>query len=106
MGQMADWTLVGKLSDIPRSSACIVETADGPVAVFRTADDCVFALLDSCPHRQAPLSLGIILGHIVVCPFHHWSIDLETGCARAPDRGCTPCFAVKIEQDQVWLQKT
>ena len=101
---MADWTLVGKLSEIPRLTARVVETALGPVAVFRTDDDRVFALLDSCPHRQAPLSFGVVRDHIVVCPFHHWSIDLETGAALAPDHGSTPCFAVKIEQDQVWLQ--
>jgi nitrite reductase/ring-hydroxylating ferredoxin subunit len=32
-------------------------------------------------------------------------IDLPTGQAVAPDRGNTACFAVKVEDGLVWLQK-
>ncbi len=102
---MPGWTKVGSLSDIPSLGARVVETADGPVAVFRTADDHVFALHDSCPHKLGPLSEGIVHGHQVTCPLHNWVIDLPTGEAVAPDRGRTACFAVKIEDGLVWLQK-
>jgi len=102
---MPNWIKVGALSDIPSLGARVVETADGPVAVFRTADDCVFALHDSCPHKQGPLSEGTVEGHQVTCSWHNWVIDLETGEAAAPDRGRTACFAVKIEDGVVWLQK-
>ena len=102
---MPNWIKVGALSDIPSLGACVVETADGPVAVFRTADDRVFALSDSCPHKQGPLSEGIVQGHQVTCPLHNWVIELETGEATAPDRGRIACFAVKVEDGLVWLQK-
>ncbi len=102
---MPSWIKVGTLSDIPSLGSRVVETADGPVAVFRTADDRVFALHDSCPHKQGPLSEGIVHGHQVTCPLHNWVIELETGQAVAPDRGSTACFAVKIEEGFVWLQK-
>jgi len=102
---MPNWIKVGQLSDIPSLGSRVVETASGPVAVFRTADDQVFALHDSCPHKQGPLSEGIVHGHQVTCPLHNWVIELETGEAVAPDRGNTACFAVKIEDGLVWLQK-
>jgi len=102
---MPSWIKVGALSDIPALGALVVETADGPVAVFRTADDHVFALHDSCPHKQGPLSEGIVQGRRVTCPLHNWVIELETGQAVAPDRGRTACFAVKVEEGLVWLQK-
>jgi nitrite reductase (NADH) small subunit len=102
---MADWIKVGQLSDIPALGARVVETAGGPVAVFRTADDQLFALHDTCPHKQGPLSEGIVHGIQVTCPLHNWVIDLPTGEAVAPDRGRTACFAVKIEDGLVWLQK-
>ena len=44
-------------------------------------------------------------GHQVTCPLHNWVIDLPTGEAVAPDRGRTACFAVKVEDGLVWLQK-
>ena len=41
----------------------------------------------------------------MTCPLHNWVIELETGEAVAPDRGRTACFAVKVEDGLVWLQK-
>ena len=102
---MSNWIKVGLLSDIPPLGSRVVETAGGPVAVFRAAADHVFALHDSCPHKQGPLSEGIVHGHQVTCPLHNWVIELETGQAVAPDRGSTPCVAVKVEDGLVWLQK-
>ncbi len=52
------------------------------VAIFRTAGDQVFALLDRCPHRGGPLSQGIVFGDSVACPLHNWTIGLADGCAR------------------------
>lgn len=102
---MAAWIKVGQLADIPSLGARVVETAQGPVAVFRAADDHVFALHDSCPHKQGPLSEGIVHGHQVTCPLHNWVIELGTGEAAAPDQGRTACFSVKVEDGMVWLQK-
>ena len=53
---MSSWIRVGLLSDIPPLGSRVVETNDGPVAIFRAADDHLFALHDSCPHKQGPLS--------------------------------------------------
>jgi nitrite reductase (NADH) small subunit len=34
---------------------------------------------------------------------HNWNIQLESGCAVAPDEGCTQKFSVKLEDGQVYL---
>jgi nitrite reductase (NADH) small subunit len=73
------------------------------VALFRTADNKVFALLDRCPHRGGPLSQGIVFGEAVACPLHNWSIGLADGCARAPDEGSTPTFKCLVEAGRVFL---
>ena len=72
-------------------------------AIFRTADDRVFALLDRCPHKGGPLSQGIVFGDGVACPLHNWTIGLDSGCAKAPDEGCTPRFSVKVDDGVVHL---
>lgn len=97
------FTDVGALSDIPRLGARCVKTAMGDIAIFRTADDRLFALSDECPHRQGPLSQGIVHGTSVTCPLHAWVISLETGAVDGPDEGCTKRFAVKLEQGRVLL---
>ncbi len=101
-----EWMHVCAIEDIPRLGARVVERSaaeGGPIAVFRTAEDRVFALLDHCPHKGGPLSQGIVFGVHVACPLHNWTIGLADGEAVAPDRGCTQRFPVKVEHGEVYL---
>lgn len=94
---MTEWIPVCRVSDIPVLGARCVARAQGlDVALFRTAADQVFALLDRCPHKGGPLSQGIVFGTSVACPLHNWTIALEGGQAAAPDEGSTPRFAVQV----------
>jgi nitrite reductase (NADH) small subunit len=103
---MSDWIQVGLLADIPRQGARVLESSRGPIAVFRTVEDEVFAVLDRCPHKGGPLSQGIVHDRKVTCPLHNWVIDLEVGEAVAPDHGCVNRFPVRLEADRVFLQLT
>ena len=100
------WTAVCRVDDIPRRGARRVAREGAvAVAVFRTSDDRVFALLDRCPHKGGPLSQGIVSGDGVACPLHNWTIGLADGCARGADTGCTPRFAVQVEDGVVSLDE-
>jgi nitrite reductase (NADH) small subunit len=95
---------VCRVDDIPRLGARVIRRSDdrgGNVALFRTADDRVFALRDRCPHKGGPLSQGIVFGDRVACPLHNWTIELASGCAVAPDHGCAHAFAVRIDHGVV-----
>jgi nitrite reductase (NADH) small subunit len=92
------WKNVGPLDNIPIQGArrlCFGHRGR-PIAIFRTGDDGVFALIDECPHRRGPLSEGIVSGDAVTCPLHNWAIDLTTGQALAPDQGHTSTLPVRI----------
>lgn len=97
------WTKVGPLEDIPQLGARVIKTRSGDIAVFRTAEDEVFALLDRCPHKGGPLSQGIVYDRRVACPLHNWVISLDTGEATGPDTGCTNNYPVKIENNTVYI---
>ncbi|MBN8899275.1 MAG: nitrite reductase small subunit NirD, partial [Rhodospirillales bacterium] len=75
----------------------------GDVAVFRTADDRVFALFDRCPHKAGKLSQGIVHGSSVTCPLHAWVIGLGDGQAQAPDEGCARTVSVRVEDGRILL---
>ena len=95
---MSNWKEICKVDDIPVLGARRIERTRGcAVAIFRNAEDKVFALLDRCPHKGGPLSQGIVFGESVACPLHNWTIALTDGCARSPDEGCTPRFSVKVD---------
>ena len=98
-----NWLEVGRLEEIPRLGARVVRTAFGDIAVFRTAEDEVFALRDRCPHKGGPLSQGIVYDKRVACPLHNWVISLESGAATGPDSGCTRRYSVKVETGTVYL---
>lgn len=101
---MENWTSICRLEEIPRQGARVVCTVKGDIAVFRTTDDQVFALVDRCPHKAGPLSQGIVAGRTVTCPLHGMKIRLDNGQAEAPDEGHASCIAVRLDNDGlVWL---
>ena len=101
---MSEWKAVCRVDDIPVLGARrLPRNAGTDVAIFRNAEDKVFALLDRCPHKGGPLSQGIVFGESVACPLHNWTIGLADGCARAPDDGCTTRFSSRVEDGVVHL---
>lgn len=103
---MSQWVSICQIDDIPVLGSRRVERAEGAaVAIFRTGNDEVFALLDRCPHRGGPLSQGIVFGDRVACPLHNWSIGLADGQAAAPDEGCVASFAVHLADGAVHLDR-
>lgn len=65
-----------------RPLARIVDRADGGdqrVCVVKGQGDEFVALLDRCPHRDIPLSGGLVKDGLLTCPGHFWRFDLMTG---------------------------
>lgn len=94
---------IGALVDIPVQGARVVKTVFGCVAIFRTADDQVFALDDRCPHKGGPLSEGIVHGTSVTCPLHNWVFDMATGLAQGADDGRINTYAVHVVAGRIVL---
>ncbi len=70
---------LGAIEQFPVGQGWRFVINDQVIAVFRARDGKVFAVEDRCPHRQGPLSDGIIGDGHVVCPLHGHKFDLETG---------------------------
>ncbi len=103
---MTNWIDIAALDDIPQRGARVVKTSDGCVAVFRTADDEVFALNNACPHKAGPLAEGIVHGKSVTCPLHNWVISLETGQAQGEDDGQVTTYPARIENGRILLDRS
>jgi len=61
------------------------------------------ALDNMCPHRGGALGQGVVDDRLIVCPWHGWQIDIETGRAVQDRELGVRVFEVKIEGDEVLI---
>jgi nitrite reductase (NADH) small subunit len=101
--KLMDWIEIGRLTDIPRRGARCLRTPSGPIAIFRTMDDRVYALEDRCPHKGGPLSQGIVHGAEVTCPLHAWVFSLETGQAQGADEGRVRTIPLNLVDGRIFM---
>lgn len=94
---------VALLKDIPNGGGLCVRIRSVDVGLYRV-DDRIYAMENRCPHRDSPLSEGELTGSVIVCSAHGWDYDVRTGFKPGdPDGFPIPCFAVRIEGEQVWV---
>ncbi len=84
---------------------------DEPVVLFRTDSGQPVALEDRCCHRQAPLSMGKLVGNIVQCPYHGLQFDTSGKCVKVPSQDMVPASArvrsypVHEKNHWIWIWK-
>jgi len=99
------WIDICAIDDIPMRGARKLKTTKGCIAVFRTAENEVFATSNTCPHNGGPLSEGIVHGHSVTCPLHNWVFDLETGQAQG-EEGQIATYLLDVVDGRVLIEAT
>ena len=101
---LGKWLDIGPVNQIEPGTARTLPVADGEeIAVFRTMNGECYALVNKCPHKQGPLSQGIVHGAVVTCPLHNWNISLKTGEALGEDQGCVPTIEMKVDAGRMYL---
>jgi phenylpropionate dioxygenase-like ring-hydroxylating dioxygenase large terminal subunit len=77
------WYAVARSSSVG-ASPLAVELLGAPLAVARLPDGKPIALLDRCPHRNVPLSIGTTRTDGLECAYHGWRFDDEGACVAIP----------------------
>ena len=84
---------LGNISRIPVGQGrCYVVGAE-EIAIFRQRDGRLFATQNRCPHRQGPLSEGVMGSGRVICPLHAHRFDLKNGAGSEPGE-CVKVYQV------------
>jgi nitrite reductase (NADH) small subunit len=92
-----------KLSELPEGRGKLVEVGETAVALFRVGD-AVYALENTCPHREGPLAFGDLKGGVVYCPLHAWPFELATGQCLDVPAARLRTFPVHVEGDAVEIE--
>ena len=92
---------VASPGDIPAGQGLLVELNGLSLAVFNGETVASIACGGVCPHEDGPLAEGWLEGEAVVCPWHGFDFDLETGHCRVDPELSIPVFAVRVTDDAV-----
>jgi nitrite reductase (NADH) small subunit len=93
---------LGSIDKVPKGQGFCFIVAGTEIAVFRQRDGKLFATQNRCPHKQGPLSEGIIGAGKVICPLHAHKFDLCTGEGPEP-KECLRVYPVREENGEIVL---
>ena len=66
-------------------------------------DDVLFAVGATCPHAGEDLSRGWCADGKLVCPYHRFSYDLQTGKGSAGQNDFVESYPVKIKGEEIYI---
>jgi 3-phenylpropionate/trans-cinnamate dioxygenase ferredoxin subunit len=94
---------LASLSELEPEQPVRVELDDEEaVALVRTDDGDVHAVIDVCSHEESPLSEGWIEDHTIECALHGSRFDLRTGEPDSPPAlRPVQIFPVRVEGEDV-----
>lgn len=104
LDRLRGWLDVGPVEHVPLRGARRVEIDGLVIGVFRVQSGEVYALENKCPHKDGPLTEGIVHDTGVTCPLHNWVIDLQSGQARGADSGCVRTFPVEVRDGRICIK--
>ena len=85
----------GLVSDVPSGKSRSIWVKNRKVAVFNVKG-ALLACRDRCTHMGAPLSDGRVMGTSVICGWHGWTFNLETGACTNKDWASVETYRVRI----------
>lgn len=100
---MGEFVKVGLCSAFREGRGRVVRVAGVEVAVFRVGGR-FFALKDACPHMGASLGDGKLDGSCVVCHWHGWKFDLETGQSSERSWARAAIYDVRVDGEDLLLR--
>ncbi len=84
------WWVAAFSSELVQGQPLARRLLDQPVVLYRRADGLPAALLDRCPHRWTPLSMGSVSGNDIVCGYHGFRFTPGGQCVDVPSQDVVP----------------
>jgi len=96
------FTKVGAAADLPPGSLQEVFVGEQCYALCHAGGE-IHALSGVCLHRGGPLGQGALQGTHVVCPWHAWEWDCQTGANDYNPELKLATYPVKVEVGDIFI---
>lgn len=100
---MEDYLELARVGDLAVGQVRAIQVGERRIALYRTAKGW-FATDNSCPHRGGPLAEGDLMGDEIVCPWHLWNFNVESGVTDITPELCLVRHDVKVEGERVLVR--
>jgi nitrite reductase/ring-hydroxylating ferredoxin subunit len=90
------------LTAFPRGSGRAVKVQGQTIALFNLGGELI-AVDDGCPHMRASLACGVVRGRTILCGWHGWQFDLDSGACMNVEWAKLRRYPVAIRDGQVVL---
>jgi len=110
------WFILATSKELGRKKPLARTLQGTPLVLFRDAEGKAATLLDRCPHRNVPLSLGVVAKDgCLQCPYHGWRFDGAGACTKVPSLAGeksdvrarqAPSYPTVEQQGFVWTYST
>lgn len=91
------------VSDLPPNACRRLSLPNGDELAIVNIDGEYHAIDNLCPHRGAPLSDGVLRGHLIECGLHGWQFDVRSGeCLTVSENLRT--YRVKVSGEEVIVE--
>jgi phenylpropionate dioxygenase-like ring-hydroxylating dioxygenase large terminal subunit len=104
------WYVAAQSRDVSAQTPLARWVIDQPLVLFRDGKGAPFALADTCPHRMAPLSMGVLSDGCIQCPYHGLRFDSAGACinnphgdGRIPDRAKVRSYPAVEKYGVIWV---
>jgi phenylpropionate dioxygenase-like ring-hydroxylating dioxygenase large terminal subunit len=90
----------------------LIKVFDRDIVLYRTADNRLHAMQNTCVHRGASLALGKVNRDCIVCPYHGWQFQPDGTCVEIPSQPPTATipksakintYPVREKYGWIWL---
>jgi len=100
---MGEFVRIGSRSDLPPEGEAREFPVGERVVCVANVQGIVSAIDNVCLHRGGPLGQGVIEGDKLVCPWHGWQYDPQTGEAAHDPAAKVKVYPLKFEGDDVMV---
>lgn len=100
---MEEFVDVARVSELPIGRAKTVTIGVRAIALYHTTRG-FFASDNTCPHRGGPLGEGDLIVNEIVCPWHLWGFDVESGVCTGNSEVTIVTHEVKIDGDRILVK--